>query len=314
MTRDDLPKVRSLSVITFGQPAIGDATHAKFLVSQSSRYSYRRYVTYKNSLEEDPFANFLPMLSHVVPKIPLFCGDVCPMVAIGLHLMYVYHAALFNPDYTLCRSNCYFDHNNGIIINRSINDYCKTSNNWVLSFDAKTWIDKYSVCLFETRESFKSYTYSTSSTCKGGTALITKSMAYTHVNHVLKGGDTYLVVENNNAITPTVAFGFQANFTSPNQAPDTPTNLVVHSVATATWTAEWDSPVYTGYPACDNITYTLYISAIGKDWTLHKTTLPKSQKKCRLEIPNLPGNTYIFVVTASNSLESHPSKPVTLSK
>eukprot|EP01133_Synstelium_polycarpum_P006509 gene6509-7539_t len=316
---EDISRINSINLITFGQPPIGDADFAKYMESQADRYTYRRYVNYKSVLEEDPITR-LPFYSHPNSKIGLYCGDKCPSISFGLHSLDLYQASLSNPDYAVCRTNCLFEHNRAIIY-KSASHLCHTSKNSKLIMDTQTAIDKYSVCLFESRKSYEAYSYSQASSCKGGETLVSLAQKPMHVEHILKGGDTYVVIENHNSLTASVGLTYKANFTFSASPPGSPSNVVVRTDAQDeadpktgdtlyTWTIEWDSPESLGDTTTDSLTYNLYISPMGKNWKQFKTVLPTSQKKCARVVTDIPYNIYSVVITATNTVESHPSKIV----
>eukprot|EP01133_Synstelium_polycarpum_P007218 gene7218-8382_t len=299
--------VKSVSAVTFGQPGIGDRAYQRYMKSQETRFTYRRYVNYKSKIEEDPITFIMPLFFHPSEKILLHCGNNCPLVPAALHMLGLYQSLTFNSDYATCRTGCYFDVTRANIM-KSVNHFCKATKNEMLIVDTDTTVDKYSVCLFESEKDFKSYSYSSSSSCKGGVDLINKSRKDRHVEYVLNGGDNYLVVENHNLVTPTVALNYKANFTFSTEAPSAPSNLALNpDNKLFSWKAEWDAPVTQGNTPTKDITYTLHISEFGKNWKQYKTSAPVTQKKCSLVVHNLSPATYAAVVTATNNIESHPS-------
>ncbi|EFA80335.1 hypothetical protein PPL_07168 [Heterostelium album PN500] len=280
------PKIRSLNVITFGQPPIGDATAAQFLKDNSNRYTYRRYQNIDGN-DVDPLT-IIPFSTHANDAIKLQCNRSCPITSFGLHSL----------------------------------DLCTASKNSEMIVDIKG-TDTYSLCLMSSMK-FYDYSYKSDSSCnvkndKSHQPLIDRMKTSYQQNYSIAQPDDFVVVlENHNKVLPTT-FSYNITLQQKIDPPSAPRSLYINKVEQLphrdkinikhyTWMVNWKAPEFTGRGSnSTTLDYYLYLSPPGENWKHFKFTEPLTSLFLNYTIKDIPNNNYTVVVIADNSLESHPS-------
>ncbi|KAN0037551.1 hypothetical protein ACTFIV_002902 [Dictyostelium citrinum] len=322
--------IKSIHCVTFGQPAVGDEQFSNSLMFYTQRFQYRRYVNYNSKTaflglkpQEDPVPNSI--FSHPTNAIMLDCSKTrCPMVPIGLHFMDLYMGNVFNQHYSECSSNCKFEEPDSSIY--KYQSYkCPINKESLIkgSFNPSGIMpDKYSVCLFTSKDDFNQYDYKQSTDCnlKSGsnsnltTVIIKKTSSRTSFEKkVLQGKELYVVVENRNNLFVTSSFSYNITFTNSITPPLPPSNLsctvssfVNNSIGVVVSFNYHQLPqqIYSLY---NLITYRVYLSEIGKEWTKIEF-IESATTKFVSKLLHIPmGGIYSIVVTADNGAESHAS-------
>ncbi|KAF2075149.1 hypothetical protein CYY_003539 [Polysphondylium violaceum] len=317
----ELPNISSITAVTFGQPPIGEGKFVDWINRNKDQYVYRRYVNIntRTPVEEYDPITYIPMYYHPNAPFKYQCRDnECPMTSVGLHSLDLYNSNIFNPKYSVCRTDCYFKSSSTFIYNKVF--YCPTGDNSLIIGDyaSKFYGDKFSVCRFNSKSEFNTYKYKAGVSCNSGTTytsrLIDQKTGYIHNESAGKGRETFIVLENQNLIFPLTSFQYTVNFTQSVTPPTPPSNLTYALLSNANQTSDkvelkvnWDANHKV--PVC-SMKYNLYISEVGKTWTKHEYTESSSVSRISKIVSVLSKKVYTLVVTSDNGLESHPSNIV----
>ncbi|KAK5577122.1 hypothetical protein RB653_002060 [Dictyostelium firmibasis] len=328
--RLNLQNIKSIHCVTFGQPAVGDQQFSNSLTFYSSRFQYRRYVNFNSKTsvfglppQEDPIPSSI--FSHPFKAIMLDCIKTqCPIVALGLHFMDLYMGNVFNQHYSECSANCKFEETDSKFY--KFQQYkCPINKESLIKgsfLPGGIMPDKYSVCLFTSKEDFNQYDYKQSIDCNikstgnsnTTTVIIRKTSDRNYFEKkVLQGKELFVVVENHNKLFATSSFSYNISFTNSITPPLPPTNLScqissVHNETLGVMVSfnyhQLPQQVYSLY---NLITYRVYLSEIGKEWSKIEFVESATTKFISklLKIPF--GGIYSIVVTADNGAESHAS-------
>ncbi|KAN0018273.1 hypothetical protein ACTFIU_010887 [Dictyostelium citrinum] len=323
---NEIKIIHSINCITFGQPSVGDADFNKFTNNKLNKFQYRRYININNNAElnnnkpiEDPVVNlFSPHPPNNSP-ILLNCEKDCPNLSLGLHFLDLYKDKLYNDHYSKCNSNCNYLFQNPKITKKQVY-HCPSSSSkstikGYFNPGSGFFTDKYSVCLFTSKEDYNSYEYSQSNICGGkSNILIDKTTNVMEFEKIVSGSDLFIIVENHNLFFSTSTLNFNISFISTIQPPQPPIDLSCKVVSTTTNNKDsMDisisfNSINSPSLAHPTIKYNVYISEVGKDWEKHEFVEPLSLTQVKEIIKNVNNKgLYSIVSTSDNGIESKTS-------
>lgn len=343
--QNDLKNIESINCITFGQPAVGDEQFNKLFLSSIKKINYRRYVNINNhkhrssdfkKYHEDPVVEIMSIFNVYHPKVSdksiivLNCKKhSCPNFPLGLHSSDLYLLNTFNPNYSQCNTNCKFVEKNAKF-SKFKEYHCMVKNECIFNgeFNPKGILpDKYSVCLFTSRNQFKHYDFTLFSSCnlnyyKDYEQPITMVDKTEHFRSVSKRitnlNEIIVVVENHNSILGTSSFSYNISIKNPYQTPNPPTNLTADILEIKNDLIKLqvnfsinDLNHNNNNNNFNNTIYNIFISNIGHNWKKYKETIIRPQQNNNYfskTIDDIPKGAYSIVVFSEyNDIQSSPS-------
>ncbi|KAN0044758.1 hypothetical protein ACTA71_006281 [Dictyostelium dimigraforme] len=318
---NEITLIHSINCVTFGQPSVGDQDFNRFANFKLNKFQYRRYININNNAElnnkplEDPITNFLSPHPNNNSPILLDCDNDCPTLSFGLHFLDLYKDKLYDENYSKCNSNCNYLFQNPKISKKQVY-HCPTASKSTIKgyFNPGSgfFSDKYSVCLFTSKDDFNKYEYSQSNICGGeSNILIGKTSNTMEFEKIVTGSDLFIIVENHNFFFSTSTLNFNISFISTIQAPQPPNNLACNVISTNQNSMDIsisfksnNAPSLT-HPT---IKYNVYLSEVGKDWDKYEFTEPISLIQVKEIIKNVnKQGKYSIVSTSDNGIESKTS-------
>lgn len=307
-------RMESISLVTFGQPRVGDDDFVSVFDSQN--ISYTRYVQMAG--EDSDLVTLLPPssigYSHAGKATVLEC-PVCGGVGVGLQLhsinVYITEMQAESGTSSVCANRCSVMVSSDSIWQFSIipdEDGCTVEDQSKLSVSvASSSNDRFAVCMMTTGEAhFYEYDHDVDCDDISGAVLSPRSNERFVTNTNVSAGTYVVVVENHNSVS-WASMSYNVSFSQGTSAPSPPLLSAVTS-ASADGLAiriSWTPPDDVGVPEFTH--YVLYWGIVGETWQ----DVNISSNLAFFSLGGLaPNSFYSFVMTATNGIESDISNEV----
>ncbi|KAN0018271.1 hypothetical protein ACTFIU_010885 [Dictyostelium citrinum] len=316
--------IKSITCVTFGQPAIGDDKFLEYVKQNINKFTYRRYV---NSYYNDTIRITDPYVSNTIFKHSInntiYLKNNIQQIksANDLHFLDLYLENLRNDDYAPCINNCNFKKDNGFINFNQYHQYtCDIKGNTEISMSInpisnKTTPFTYSICLLESRKAYNYYKYSSMRTCsirygQTLTTLVDRSHDRKDFKVKANGKHVYIIVENHNLDNRNYYLTYNLSFT--NQLEQLlPPQLINCTIEKQYYfnmdvSITFKSNSFKIEKTHQKLKYFVYLSKSDNTWLRHKIKESINSEFITIKY-NVPYGKYSVVVTSYNGIESKPS-------
>ncbi|KAN0044756.1 hypothetical protein ACTA71_006279 [Dictyostelium dimigraforme] len=316
--------IKSVSCITFGQPAIGDDAFLKYVTQNLNKFSYRRYVNiYYNDTNKltDPYVSNTIFKHELNNTVYLKTNNNQINSTYQLHSLDLYLENLKNDNFTHCNNKCNFKKNNGFINFNQYHQYsCDVKGSTEISMTINPIANRispftYSICLLESRQAYNYYKYSSMRSCsirygQASTTIVDRSNDKNQFKITSKGKHVYIVVENHNIDNENYYLTYNLSFTNQLKRP-TPPQVINCTIEKQYYfnmdvSVTFKSNSFKIEKTDQKIKYFVYLSNSDKTWLRYKIK-ESINSEIITKTYNIPYGKYSIVVTSYNGMESKPS-------
>lgn len=318
--------IKSITCVTFGQPAIGDDKFLDYVKQNINKFTYRRYVNsyYNDTIRiTDPYVSNT-IFKHSINNTIYLKNNIEKIKSINqLHFLDSYLEFLRNDDYSPCNNYCNFKKDNGFN-NNNFNQYhqysCDVKGNTEITMSINPIANRvmpftYSICLLESRKAYNYYKYSSMRSCnirygQSLTTIIDRSNDNRQLRMTANGKHVYIIVENHNLDYGNYSLTYNLSFT--NQLEQLLPPQIINCTIEKQYYSNMDVSItfksnsFKSEKSNQKIKYFVYISRSDNTWLRYKIK-QSINSEFITKMFNIPYGKYSIVVTSYNGIESKPS-------
>ncbi|KAK5577125.1 hypothetical protein RB653_002063 [Dictyostelium firmibasis] len=316
--------IKSITCITFGQPAIGDDKFLDYVKLNNNKFTYRRYVTlsFNNTIRlTDPYVSNTIFKHSINNTVYLKNQNHQIFSNNELHFLDVYLENLKNEEFSLCNNNCKFKKDNAFINFREYHQSsCDVNGNTEITMSINPLESgfqpfTYSVCLLESKEAYNYYKYSTMRSCsirygQTSTILLDRINNKYQFSQKANGKHVYIIIENQNLDNGNYSLTYNLSFSNQLQQP-LPPQIINCTIEKQYYysmnvSISFKSNSFSNETSDQIIKYVVYFSKSDNTWLRYKISKSINTEYVTMNY-NIPNGKYSVIITSYNGIESKPS-------